>query len=169
MWCAVHVGSRREAEVEELIKRLLQSMKIRCFHLARNRRKKYGGRWQTIQEKLFPDYVFIDTDKPEAVYQELKKVPGFRLLSSDDLCVAVLDACESALMEKLADFSGVIEVSKVRVSKNGRIEYVDGPLVNIPEKVRKIDLHRRIAEIEADFMGISRSLYVGIEIDSHEQ
>lgn len=43
-----------------------------CIHLPRNRRKKFEGKWQTVQEDLFPGYVFVDTDDPDKVYRELK-------------------------------------------------------------------------------------------------
>ena len=36
--------------------------------------------------------------------------------------------------------------------------------MRIGHLVKKVDLHRRIAEVEADFMGERQTLYLGIEI-----
>jgi hypothetical protein len=33
------------------------------------------------------------------------------------------------------------------------------------DKIRKIDLHKRVAEIETNFMGQKKVLYLGIEFD----
>ena len=46
--------------------------------------------YRTIQENFLPGYVFLDTDQPGRVYQELKKVPGYGLLSGSDEFVAAL-------------------------------------------------------------------------------
>ena len=80
MWCVVHVRDGGEEHIEDLVAGLLpKSLNARCFHLTRSRRKKYEGQWQTVQEELFPGYVFIDTDQPDRVHRELKKTPKPKL------------------------------------------------------------------------------------------
>lgn len=166
MWCVVHVQDGDEARTESFVKGLLPGeLDARCFHLTRSRRKKYGGQWQTVREKLLPGYLFIDTDKPEAVYRELEKASGPQLLFSNEASIAALEAKEAALMELLADESGEIAISKVRVSEDGNIEFLSGPLLQVESMVRKVNLHQRIAEIEAEFLGKRQVLYLGIEIE----
>ena len=166
MWCVVHVQDGDEARTESFVKGLLPGeLDARCFHLTRSRRKKYGGQWQTVREKLLPGYLFIDTDKPEAVYRELEKASGPQLLFSNEASIAALEAKEAALMELLADESGEIAISKVRVSEDGNIEFLSGPLLQVENMVRKVNLHQRIAEVETNFLGKRRVLYLGIEIE----
>ncbi len=171
MWCAVHVKDGEEARAEAFVSGLLPSdLNARCFHLTRDRRKKYGGEWQTIHEKLFPGYVFITTDQPEKVHRKLKQAPKPRLLFSSDECVSMLREQEADFMERITgdDKScgfGRIAVSKVKVTEAGGVECLSGPLLNVGGMVRKIDLHKRIAEVEADFMGHRQALYLGIEIE----
>ncbi len=166
MWCAVHVRDGEEARTEAFVTALLpKSLNARCFHLTRNRRKKYGGQWQTIQERLLPGDVFIIADKPEEIYRELKKVPQPRLLFSREDSISMLKAQEADFMDKIADESGEIGVSMVRVREDGAVTLLSGPLLQVEEKVRKVDLHKRIAEVEADFMGKRQVLYLGIEIE----
>ena len=167
MWCVIHVRDRGEQHAERLVAGLLpQSLDARCFHLTRNRKKKFQGKWQTVQEDLFPGYVFVDTDDPDRVYRELKKVPRPKLLFSDDEYVSTLEQKESDFMELIADKSGVIGISRVAVDKVGTVRYLSGPLQNVGDKVRKVNLHKRIAEIETSLMGQTQILYLGIEIDS---
>ena len=166
MWCAVHVRDGDEARTESFVKGLLSGkLDARCFHLTRSRRKKYGGQWQTVREKLLPGYLFIDTDKPEAVYRELEKASGPQLLFSNGAFVTAMETKETALMECLADESGVIAVSRVSVAEDGSIRFLSGPLRQVGSMVRKVNLHERVAEIETDFLGEKRVLYLGIEIE----
>lgn len=165
MWCAVHVGNGNESRTEDFVNKLLpEGLNGRCFHLTRSRRKKFGGQWQTIREKLIPGYVFIETEQPEKVYRELKKNSGYRLLFGNEDDVAALEEQESEFMDSIADRAGEIGISRVCVSEKNEIRYLTGPLKKISHLVKKVDLHKRIAEVEAEFMGERQILYLGIEI-----
>lgn len=169
MWCVISVKDKQESQTENLVAGLLpETLNARCFHLTRSRRKKFQGQWQTVHEDLFPGYVFIDTDQPEKVYKELKKAPKPRLLFSSDAAVSTMEQHESDLMEKLADQNGVINLSKVKVKKDGTIEYLSGPLVKVKNRVRKINFHKRVAELETSILGQKRVLYLGIEFQEPE-
>lgn len=169
MWCVVHVKDGDEVRTESFVEGLLpKELDARCFHLTRSRRKKYGGKWQTVQEKLLPGYIFISTDQPEAVHRELKKSSKPRLLFSSDAYIAMLETREAALLEAITDGGGEIAISKVRVADNGNIEFLSGPLLQVEDMVRKVNLHQRVAEIETDFLGERKVLYLGIEIERDE-
>ena len=166
MWCVIHVRDRGEQHAERLVAGLLpQSLDARCFHLTRNRKKKFQGKWQTVQEDLFPGYVFVDTDDLDRVYRELKKAPRPKLLFSNDQYVSTLEQKESELLELMADKGGVIGRSRVAVDEGGTVRYLSGPLKNVGDRVRKVNLHKRIAEIEASLMGEKQILYLGIEME----
>lgn len=166
MWCVVHVKDRGKQNAENFIASFLpQNLYARCFHLTRVRRKKYEGQWRTVYEDLLPGYIFIDTDQPDRVYKELKRASGPKLLFSSDEYVAAMEQYESNLMEKLADNNGIIGMSAVRRIDNGRVEYLSGPLLDIGDRVKKINFHKRIAEIETNLMGRKQTLYLGIEIE----
>lgn len=170
MWCVVHVKDGGEEHTEDLVAGLLlDNLNARCFHLIRSRRKKYEGQWQTVQEDLFPGYVFIDTDQPDQVYKELKKTPRPRLLFSDEEYVSTLEKHESDLMERLADKSGRIGISRVKIEEDGKICYLSGPLSHMGDMVRRVNLHKRIAEIETEIMGRKRVLFLGIDIEEDER
>ena len=170
MWCVVHVKDKGELRMEDFVSGLLpHNLNARCFHLIRNRRMKFRGEWHTVQEDLFPGYVFIDTDEPDRVYKELKKAPRPKLLFSDDDYVSTLERHESDLMERLTDRRGVIGISKVHIRSDGTLRYLSGPLSRMGFMVKKVNLHKRIAEIEAEFMGRKRVLYLGIDIEGDDR
>lgn len=169
MWCVMHVEDGQEKHTERFLKGFLEDRLCDdCFHLTRLRRKKYGGKWQTVEENLLPGYVFIDTDKPEELHRELKRTAGRKILGSDDAHVSVLEGAEADFIGKIAGDGGrrgEIALSKIRILKDGRAEVLSGPLCHVEGLVRKIDLHRRTAEIETDFMGQKKRLYLGVEFD----
>lgn len=168
MWCVLHVKDGSEERAEAFLKELLaEKFRARCFHLTRSRRKKYGGKWQTVQEKLFPGYVFIDTDRPEAVYRELERVPGQRLLFSCREYVHALTPREEAFLERITDRDGGIGLSGVSVTQ-GKIRCLWGPLGNVDGLVKGVDLHGRTAQVEAELFGEKHLLYLGIEIVGEE-
>ena len=68
-------------------------------------------------------------------------------------------------VKRITDEDGIIGVSKVEVTGEGQVRYLSGPLVNVSHMVRRVDLHRRIAEVETQFMGEKHVLYLGIEIE----
>ena len=51
------------------------------------------------------------------------------------------------------------------MAEDGSIRFLSGPLRQVESMVRKVNLHERIAEIETDFLGEKRVLYLGIEIE----
>ena len=158
---------RNEKNAEDFMTKLFSSdLNSRCFHLIRSRRKKFEGQWQTIYEDLFPGYVFIDTDQPEKVYKELKRTPKPKLLFSDDEYISTLEEHESDLMKKIADRDGIVGISRVRVTGDGTVKYLSGPLVNVKNRVRKVNLHKRVAELETSLLGSNRILYLGIELEA---
>ena len=73
------------------------------------------------------------------------------------------------MIENLADRNGRIGISKVRIGKDGKIHYLSGPLSGMGSMVRRVNLHKRIAEIETEMMGRKRILYLGIEIEADER
>lgn len=167
MWCAVHVRAGTEKNMEDFLAAFLPgSLHARCFHLTRSRKKKYKGRWQIVREDLFPGYVFIDTDEPDRVQRELEKAPGPRLLFSSDGYVSILEKRESDFMTMISDGNGVIGISRAEVAEDRMVKYLSGPLRNVGNRVRRINFHKRVAEVEADFLGRRQILYLGIEIDN---
>lgn len=169
MWCAVQVKSGKESQMESFVANLLpDELEARCFHLTRYRCKKYGGKWQTVQEDILPGYVFIKTDKPEQVHRELKKAEKPGVLWGSEEYVATLERGEADLMERIAgdhEKPGEIALSQIMLEEDGRVKILSGPLLQVEDMIKKIDLHRRVAEIEADFMGQKKVLYLGIEFE----
>lgn len=172
MWCVMHVKPGNEGRTEQFVDGLLgDKLHARCFHLTRLRRKKYGGRWQTVEEQLLPGYVFIVTEQPEQLYREFKKVSGYGLLGGEEY-VSRLEDEEADFIERIAGQGsgsmcqrGEIGLSYIRVENGNRITVLSGPLLFVKNQVKKIDFHRRVAEVETRLCGEKRVMYLGVEFE----
>ena len=58
----------------------------------------------------------------------------------------------------------LIELSKVGFDENDEVIVLDGPLLGFQGKIKKINLHKRIAEVELKFMNQDVVFYLGIDI-----
>ena len=162
MWCVVYAGDRNEQKTERFITHLLQGKaRAKCFLLERDRLYKNCGIWHNVRERLFPGYVFIDTDEPETVYKLLEKTSK-SLLFSDSWKVCVLDKGEETLLESIMDQNGLVGISDVFIQEDRTVTFLSGPLAKIPERVKRVDLHRRFAEAYLDFPYGKETLRLGI-------
>ncbi len=63
-----------------------------------------------------------------------------------------------------ADDRMEVPVSQISVSENDAVTILSGPLKNVEGQIKKINLHRRIAEVEVDFMNRKTVIHLGIEM-----
>lgn len=162
MWCVIYAGDKNEQKTKAFVSHLLQgNIPARCFSLTRNRLYKNGGVWHTVNERFLPGYVFIETDEPEMVYKKLEETSK-SLLFSDSRKVSVMDSDEAALLELITDSSGTVGLSDVSIGEDKKVTYLSGPLAKVSERVKKVNLHNRFAEIDMNFSGRRETLRLGI-------
>lgn len=188
MYYVLQVASGMEDKTEAYITSVLSDVYYdRCFHLTRHIKKKFHGRWMDIHEKLLPGYVFIVSDNVKGMYLELKKVPSYaRLLGRDIEYFTELPDRDVEWLERLLGNDDITEqkkeaffdkdnineempwhevaLSKVSVGEGKEIKIISGPLKNMDGMIRKINLHKRIAEVEVEFMNRKTIVYLGIEL-----
>lgn len=58
----------------------------------------------------------------------------------------------------------VVELSQVGFDENDQVYVIDGPLKDMQGQVKKINLHKRIAEVEIEFLGRKTIFHLGIKI-----
>lgn len=163
----IQVAPGEEARTEALIKaRVDGRLYGQCFHPMRHVRKKFHGEWRDCHEKLIPGYVFVTSSRVEDLYQELKRVPTLTkvLGHSDGELFIPLAAGEAEWLEKVTTDGMEVPLSRVQVSEGDAVTVLEGPLKDMEGHIKKINLHRRIAEVEVDFMGRKTVIHLGIEL-----
>lgn len=187
MYYVLQVAPGEEVKTEALIMVILSGeIYGECFHLTRHIRKKFHGRWVDIRERLLPGYVFITTENAKELFLELKKVPMFiNLIGRDGGTFSELPLCDMIWLKKMREFSvrntlkdsrtGSVKelwyevgLSQIGVCEGNEIKIVSGPLKGMEGLVKKINLHKRIAEVEIEFMKRKTVIYLGIEMLERE-
>lgn len=170
MWYVMQVVSGQENRIALMVEHIVSGRNLgNCFVPKRRLRKKFHGEWHETSEKLFPGYVFVITEQPQTLYEEVKKIPALtKLLGRNGEYFTPLSKADVQTIEKLQNKAeegwGVeAEISKIAVGEGKRVKILSGPLQNLEGQVRKINLHKRIAEVEMDFMGSKTVIYLGIE------
>lgn len=187
MYYVFYTGAGKEDRAEAFIrKRVCSGLCSSCFHPVRRMRKKIRGEWKEYEERLVPGYIFLESGDIGGLYLELQKSPRYlKALGKEeadpgDLEMGVrfhaLTEDEVGWLEKLAGkrkkpgtASGaaqnpVVGLSQVGFGEDDRVAILSGPLKDMGGMVKKINLHKRTAEVEVELMGRKLSLHLGIEI-----
>ena len=170
----LQVAPHEENQIENIFREFMpSSLCQRFFHPMRRISKKFHGEWVETSEKLLPGYVFVETNEPEEFYKRLKTIPRLTKMlgkSYNDSISAWefigLSVEETEWLENIMSCgeNNEVKLSCVKRDEFGNIKVISGPLLYLADKVKKIDLHRRIAKVELSFGQKQSLLYFGIEI-----
>lgn len=177
MFYVIQIEPGTETLTEELIAGIVpEELYSACFHPMRHMRKKIRGNWKDLHEKLIPGYVFIESDHVGELYEKLRTVPKLtKVLGREGDLFYQLPEKEAHWLKAVLGMDPdnpyhrnkggyEIELSQVCVSENDEVMILSGPLMNFTGMVKKLNLHKRLAEVEVDFMNQKIVVHVGIEL-----
>ena len=180
MWYVIQVQGGQEEKTAELIKKqltLCDDSLRECFIPKKERVKKFKGRWQQVEELLFPGYVFADSGNAEELYRRLKQVGRLtKVLQDGNFLFLSLSEDEEQRIKAIGDCRHVTRVSKVQVvggEYSGKVDGIDrgkkvvvreGPLKGLEGYVTKGDLHKREVTVQMPFAGRMVDVKLGIEL-----
>lgn len=166
MWYVIQVITGKEEDTVKLCLGCLANEKIENidFFIPHIERKiKKGGVWKTVRRVMFPGYVFVETDDPDKRFLELKKVPRFTKLLGTGYNFVAISEKEEKFIDRITDENDVAAVS-IGDIEGESIIIKEGPLKGMEAMIKRIDRHKRIAELELEFMGNSVPVTMGLEI-----
>ena len=167
MWYVLQTKSGEEHDIKLLLDNMAEKgvYKDSFIPLYEEVRRK-EDKCQIIFRRMFPGYIFIETDEPEKLIPTLKKVPEFtRILGTEDeegkkIFIPVGKEDEEFLRTIIED--GIMHVSFVEVTKNNRITDVVGPLSRYRNRITKLRLRNREAMVEVNAFGKERRIRFGL-------
>ena len=123
-----------------------------------DRMKRYQGQWHVEQGIAFPDIIFLESEDPDTLEQELHaKCPDSHMIR--------LSAEQKGLFTQLFGEKKHMSLSKGHI-RQGQTHLTQGPLQGKEDLIRKIDRHKRLARLEVPAGEGTQTLYVGLEIIS---
>ena len=124
-----------------------------------DRMKRYQGQWHVEQGIAFPDIIFLESEDPDTLEQELHdKCPDSRMIR--------LSSEQKGLFAQLFGAGEAYVTVKRTYPYRDRTCVTQGPLQGKEELIRKIDRHKRLARLEVPAGEGTQTLYVGLEIIS---
>ena len=164
MWYVIRVNSGREEEALLFMRKIIDLDGIgRAFIPKVTRKRKYKDGWHDVLYAMVPGYVFFETEDPEKLFFELKRVPKRTDLLRMDEDILSVGKNEESFIRELLDPEDVVTVSTAH--KEGDKVIIDkGPLAGKETIIKSIDLHKRKAVIFTEMFGRMMELAVGLEL-----
>jgi len=157
IWYLLKCPEKNEADYTEKCIRLMvleELEKVVCFQYQRMMR--YGGKWHLENRMLLPGYIFLSGTKTMVLGDICKDNKGMERNVS-------LVSCEIPYMAEMCQNGNLIGMSR-GIIRHGNIMVISGPLEGREGLIRRIDRHKRTAEIEIPFAGNRKYVTVGLEI-----
>ncbi len=169
-WYVLFVRTGHEERVEKFLKERLDTKLLMPFIPLQERLFKISGTVKREVGPLFPGYVFIESEMFGTEF--VKKIHHLiytscdviKLLRYSDTEISMRESEKRILLSLCNDqhcieaSSGIIEGNKVHIK--------GGPLKGRESIVKKVDRHKRRAEIELMWFGDLRRVSVALEIVS---
>ncbi|NBH70583.1 hypothetical protein D3Z51_00725 [Clostridiaceae bacterium] len=169
IWYLLKCPAGDEADYVREYQKMMPSGKLQeviCFQYQRMLR--YGGQWHLERRTLLPGCVFLSGSErslPEAdmSVQDVKKgrQTGARAGGGENRIS--LTPCEPPFWKTLCQKDYLLPMSR-GIIKDGSPIVTGGPLVGHEGLIRRIDRHKRTAEIGVPFAGQEMRVTVGLEI-----
>ncbi len=164
MWYVLKCPEGSETDYTEKYRKLAVPdgdglQEVICFEYQRMMR--YGGRWHLERRKLLPGWIFLAGAKD----MEARDMASGRDEADDcraDTAVSLIP-CERPFVKALCREDNLIGMSR-GVIREGKPVITSGPLKGRECLIRRIDRHKRTAEIEIPLADTSTRVTVGLEI-----
>ncbi|MDD6331675.1 MAG: transcription termination/antitermination NusG family protein [Clostridium sp.] len=170
MWYVIQTIAGEEHKVSSWIHHMVDpTLYHKCFvPLYEDVWKKNGVGHITVR-RLFGGYVFLETEHPQKLYPELKKVPHFSMLLSspeknEEMTFLAIRPEEEAFLNTILR-NGLLTVSYVKKNYNSRVTTIIGPLESYREQIVKLDLPHRRAIVELPMLGEVKRMKFGLWTD----
>lgn len=164
MWYVIQTLSGEEEKTADVIRKMVPSNFVQeCFVPKRERMKKFHGNWNKVEEVLFQGYVFVISERPGDLYEELRRVPRLtKLLGRETDFFFSLSEKEESLVREIGDKKHKTSLSRVTVGEGKKIQVIDGPLKGYAGNIVKMNLHKREVTVKVEFMDREMELKMGI-------
>ena len=163
MWYVVQVRTGDERKLAARLQLEVKADGEEIFVPLFERRKCIKGEWPKVTTPLFPGYIFFQTDDVEGFCLRLKKINAFTRILGTECGFSSISPDEERFLRILIGDDYIAQES-VGVIEGDKITINYGPLRGLEGSILKVNRHKRIAIVKADFMGGPREIKVGLEI-----
>lgn len=166
---------RRRTNRRTKIYAATDDMRKKLFHTAGDLLEA-KGKHKIQQEVLFPGYVFVQTQAPETLFYQLKKVPKLsKLLSDGEEEFLPVREDEQEFLESLITVEEkdgkevyLVKRSEIQVDEEGNIVWAGTPLSRYIGNVVRKRIRKRYVVIEKELFGKKRTVLLSVRLKGEE-
>ncbi len=172
MWYVIQTMTGKEADVSACINLYVdRGLFKRCFVPLYEDVWRSGGVGHISLKRMFPGYVFIETDTPVELYRALRSFPRLTIIlyaaGEEEKAFLSLYPEEEGFFDNVLS-EGIMRVSYVHVDNKGRLDKVIGALGSYTDHIVKVDIAHRRAMVEIPMLGEKKKVKFGLWTDRDE-
>lgn len=163
MWYVIQVYTGQETEIAGQCRERVLEEGEEAFIPLVERMTKACGEWAPVKTRLFPGYVFIETDRPQDLYMRLKKVRAMTRLLKTGEEITPLYKEEEEYLRGLQDEEHVVRYSEGYL-EGDRLVVTSGALKGYEGKIKKLLRHKRLVVLEVSLLGREVEVTLGLGV-----
>ena len=165
MWYVLWVMTGREENIINAIhNKVPDELYSKAWIPTRVKIAKFHGEEQQSLIRLFPGYVFVDTEVPEKIHMILKGEKNCIGFLRQEGEFSPVSEEEKKTISYFTDNKGIAGISLGKVI-DGRTHIIDGPLKGLDDKIVRVDRHKKKAWVFLpNFLGKDREIPFALEM-----
>lgn len=163
MWYVIQVYTGKELEIAQQCRDRVADEGEDVFVPLTERWTKIRGERTLITSRLFPGYVFIETDKIEDFHKRLNRIYAMtKVLRTGDEMTPIQKE-EEEYLRKLGGDEHVVRYSEGYI-EGDKLVVTSGPLKDFEGNVKKVLRHKRLVVVEVLLHGKEVEVTLGLGI-----
>ena len=163
MWYVMQVYTGTETEICKQCRSRVMEEDEDVFVMLAERMTKIRGEWSLVMSRLFPGYIFVETEKIHDFYKRLGR-SGQRakiLLTGEEMMPLYPE--EEAYLKELGGKEHLVRYSEGYL-EGEQLVVTSGAMMNYKGTVKKVLRHKRLIVLEVPLMGRVVEVTVGVGI-----
>lgn len=163
MWYVIQVYTGKELEIAQQCRDRVVVEGEDVFVPLAERWTKIRGERTLITSRLFPGYVFIETDRIEDFYKRLNRIYAMTKVLRTGEEMTPIHPEEEEYLKRLGGKEHVVKYSEGYI-EGDKLVVTSGPLKDFEGKVKKILRHKRLAVLEISLLGQNVEVTLGMGV-----
>ncbi len=163
MWYVIQVYTGKELEIAQQCRDRVMDKDEDVFVPLAERWTKIRGERTLITSRLFPGYVFIETEKIEDFHNRLNRIYAMTKVLRTGEEMTPIQPEEEEYLKRLGGDEHVVKYSEGYI-EGEKLVVTSGPLKDFQGKVKKILRHKRLVVMEVPLLGHTVEVTLGLGV-----
>lgn len=163
VWYVMQVHTGTEEEICRQCRRKVMEKGEEVFIMLAERMTKIRGQWTMITSRLFPGYVFVETEKIENFFIRLERIDAMTKILRTGEDMTPIHQEEESYFRLLGGDEHIVKYSEGYLE--GEVLIVtSGAMKDYRGTVKRVLRHKRLVVLEVPLMGRTVEVTVGLGI-----